>query len=87
VRNGSRRAVELSPGQFRVRVGDGGPTVSLYSADRDAGPLGPGATARLRITYLAPPPASRLSLEFDDTGSREPLRLDRVGRGPAGAWS
>ena len=82
VQNASRRAVELSPGQFRVRVEDG-PTVSLYSADRDAGPLGPGATARLQIRYLAPPPTSGLRLEFQDIGSPRPLLLDRVGRGPA----
>jgi len=86
VHNTSRRAVELSPGQFRVRV-QGGPTVSLYSADRDAGPLGPGATARLQIKYLAPPPTSRLRLEFQDTGSPSPLALDRVGRGPVGVES
>ena len=82
VQNASRRAVELSPGQFRVRVEEG-PTVSLYSTDRDAGPLGPGATARLQIRYLAPPPTSGLRLEFQDTGSPGPLLLDRVGRGPA----
>ena len=87
VQNRSRRAVELSPGQFRVRVEDG-PTVSLYSADRDAGPLGPGASARLQIRYLAPPSTSGLRLEFQDTGSPAPLLLDRVGRGPAvGVWS
>ena len=82
VQNASRRAVELSPGQFRVRV-EGGPTVSLYSADREAGSLGPGATARLQIRYLAPPPTIALRLEFQDTGSPSPLLLDRVGRGPA----
>ena len=81
VQNTSRRAVELSPGQFRMRV-EGGPTVSLYSADRDAGPLGPGAGTRLQIRYLAPPSRNRLRLEFQDLGSPGPLLLDEVGGGP-----
>ena len=56
---------------------------SLALLRRDAGPLGPGATARLQVRYLAPPPTSGLRLEFQDTGSPGPLLLDRVGRGPA----
>jgi len=78
VHNGLRAPMELSPGQFRVRV-DGGPTVSLYSSDRDAGPVGPGATTTLRILFLAPPPDQGLSLEFDDTGASRPVRLGRLG--------
>jgi hypothetical protein len=79
VRNDRTELLGLSPGQFRLRVGSTGPTVSLYSADRDAGVLGAGSAARMRITYLAPPPDQELSVEFDDTGARTTLSLGRVG--------
>ena len=75
VHNGSRGPIELSPGQFRVRVDDGGPTVSLYSSDRPAGRLEGGATTTLRITYLVPPPEAALSLEFADAISARTHRL------------
>ena len=78
-RNRLQRPVALSPGQFRVRVGGRGPTVSLYSSDLDAGSLEAGATRTFRITYLAPPPDRRLSLEFDDPGSQRPVSLGDVG--------
>lgn len=77
VHNGSRAPMELSPGQFRLRL-SGGPTVSLYSSDRDAGPVGPGETTTLRIRYLAPPPDQPLSLEFDDTGADRTVQLGRL---------
>lgn len=79
VHNGLRRAMELSPGQFRVRVDADGPTVSLYSADRDAGPVAAGSTTKLRIRYLVPPPDRLLSLEFADTESTTPVALGRLG--------
>ena len=78
VHNGSRDPIELSPGQFRVRVDGGGPTVSLYSSDRQAGPLEAGATTNLRISYLAPPPGSAISLEFADAISARTHRLGRL---------
>lgn len=78
VHNGSRSPMELSPGQFRMRV-DRGPSVSLYSSDREAGPVGPGSTTTMRIQYLAPPPGRGLSLEFDDTGAVRPVRLGHLG--------
>ena len=79
VHNGSRSPVALSPGQFRLRVDGGGPTVSLYSADRDAGPVEPGSTTTVRIRYLVPPPDRGLSLEFADPDAGAPVRLGRVG--------
>ncbi len=79
VHNGMRRAMELSPGQFRVRVGGTGPTVSLYSADRDAGPVEPGSTTTMLIRYLAPGPDHPLSLEFQDTDAARPVGLGRIG--------
>lgn len=79
VHNGLHSPMELSPGQFRVRVDDTGPTVSLYSADRDAGPVEPGSTTTMRIRYLVPPPDRGLSLEFADAGAVAPVRLGRLG--------
>jgi hypothetical protein len=88
VHNRLRGPVELSPGQFRVRVDRGGPTVSLYSSNQDAAPLEPGATRTLQISYLAPSPDRQLSLLFDDTGSRSPVDLGPVGRQSVeGVWS
>jgi hypothetical protein len=78
VHNALRSALELSPGQFRVRVEDGGPTVSLYSADRDAGPVEPGSTTAMRIRYLVPPPDRLLSFEFADPGATTPVLMGRL---------
>lgn len=78
VHNGSRSPVELSPGQFRVRVDEDGPTVSLYSADRSSGALEAGSTSTLRISYLVPPPGPELSLEFADAISMRTHRLGRL---------
>ena len=78
VHNGSRSPIELSPGQFRVRVDEDGPTVSLYSADRSYGALEAGSTSTLRISYLVPPPGPELSLEFADAISMRTHRLGRL---------
>jgi hypothetical protein len=78
IHNGLRRPVELSPGQFRVRVDDDGPTVSLYSADRDAGVVQAGSTTTMRVSYLVPPPDHGLSLEFTDPDAPAPVRLARL---------
>ena len=81
VHNGSRGPIELSPGQFRVRVDHGGPTVSLYRSDRPAGRLEAGSTTNLRISSLVPPPGAGLSLEFADALSARTHRLGRVDDG------
>ena len=80
VHNGLHSPMELSPGQFRVRVDDTGPTVSLYSADRDAGPVEPGSTTTMRIRYLVPPQEHGLSLEFADTGAAAAVLLGTLER-------
>ena len=80
VHNGSSVPVELSPGQFRVRVDGDGPTVSLYDADRDAGPLRPRSTTTMRIRYLAPTPEHRVSLEFADMGADTTVQLGTLDR-------
>jgi hypothetical protein len=81
VHNGSRRAVELSPGQFRMRVDGDGPTVSLYRADREPGAMAPRSTTTLQISYLAPPPGRPLSLEFADAGAMSTLALGSLDEG------
>jgi hypothetical protein len=80
VHNGTKEPVELSPGQFRVRVAGGDVTVSLYGADRPAGPIAAGSTATFRIDYLVPP-AGGLSLEFADAISMRTHQLGRLGQG------
>lgn len=79
VRNRTRQAVELSPGQFRVRVDGDGPTVSLYRADRVPGAMAARSTTTMRISYLAPPPERPLSLEFSDAGAMTTLGLGALG--------
>lgn len=83
VQNRSRRAIELSPGQFRVRVDRDGPTVSLYRADRVPGAMAPRSTTTMRISYLAPPPDRPLSLEFADAGAMTTLGLGALAAGIA----
>jgi hypothetical protein len=75
VHNGGRTPMELAPGQFRVRVDEDGPTVSLYRADRVAGAMAAGTTATMRISYLVPPKGRDLSLEFADAGAMTTLGL------------
>lgn len=81
VHNGGRTPIELSPGQFRVRVAGGDMTVSLYATDRQAGPVAAGETAVLRIDYLAPPVGLGLALEFADALSARTLQLGRLASG------
>jgi hypothetical protein len=73
VHNGSDRAVLVSAGQFRLRLGAHGPTVSYYDAERAVGVLGAGRTARMWISYLAPGDVTDLSLEYTEAGSGRPL--------------
>jgi hypothetical protein len=77
VHNGGREPLLVSPGQFRLRVGDG-PTVSLYDSDRPPGPVPAGSTTRMRISYLAPPPGDELTVEFTEAGAVSGLRVGRV---------
>jgi len=81
VHNGSSAPIELSPGQFRVRVAGGAVTVSLYAADRAAGPVAAGESALLRIDYLVPPPGLGLALEFADALAERTHQLGRLGNG------
>lgn len=78
VRNGSNAPILVSPGQFRVRVGDSGTTVSLYSSDRVPGMVEAGSTTDMRISYLVPPRGTPLSLEFSEPGAVRGVRVGRL---------
>jgi hypothetical protein len=76
VHNGSERPALLSPGQFRLRLGATGTTVSPYDVDRPPAAVPPAQTVQTWVTYLAPAEESELSLEYDDTGMARPLTFD-----------
>ncbi len=75
VHNAADRAVLLSPGQFRLRVGAAGTTVAPYDVERPASLIPAGKTLDTWISYLAPAEESDFSLEYDDTGLSHPLDL------------
>ena len=81
VHNATKHPIELSAGQFRVRVAGGPMTVSLYATDRDAGPVAAGEMARLSIDYLVPPVGLGLGLEFADALSGHTLTVGRLDAG------
>ncbi|HXF01344.1 MAG TPA: hypothetical protein VN601_00010 [Arthrobacter sp.] len=65
VRNASDGHVLFAPGQLRLKVGDGGPTVTNRDSD-DAATLGPRSTERFWISFLVPADAQSFSAEFTD---------------------
>jgi len=64
VHNGTDKPILASPGQFRLRVGSAGSTVSPYDAGWSVGPLAASETVASWISYLAPPGNSDLWLEY-----------------------
>lgn len=66
VHNGTDRPILVSPGQFRLRVGNTGPTVSPYDAGWPVGPLAPAATVASWVSYLAPDGDAELWVEYVD---------------------
>lgn len=70
--NGTERPILVSPGQFRLRVGSGGPTVTPYQAGWVVGPLSGSSTLSSWITYLAPPGASDMWVEYVEPGATAP---------------
>jgi hypothetical protein len=66
VHNGTDRPILVSPGQFRLRVGNTGPTVSPYEAGWPVGPLAPAATVTSWVSYLAPDGDAELWVEYVD---------------------
>jgi hypothetical protein len=80
VHNGLDRPLLFSPGQFRLRVGDHGPTVTAYDAERPPGGLPARSTLTTWVSFLAPPDASDLSVEFTDPDAAGVLSM-RLGQG------
>jgi hypothetical protein len=65
VQNASDGHLLFAPGQLRLKVGDGGPTVT----NRDSGEavvLAAGSTERFWISFLVPADAQSFSAEFTD---------------------
>lgn len=73
VHNGTDRELLMSPGQFRLRVGRDGPTVTPYDAELAPGPLAAGATATTWVSYLAPAEATELWVEYSEAGASDVL--------------
>lgn len=72
VHNGSDQPILVSPGQFRLRLGAGGMTVTPYDAGWSVGPLGASETVASWITYLAPPGGADLWIEYAEPGATAP---------------
>lgn len=64
--NSSAGAVLVSGGQFRLRIGADGPTVTPYEVSSAFTTVPPGSTETLVISYLAPPDIDPPTLLFDD---------------------
>jgi hypothetical protein len=79
VHNGLDRPMPFSPGQFRLRVGADGPTVTAYDAERPPGGLPARSTLTTWVSFLAPAGADDLAVEFSDPDADDVLSL-RLGQ-------
>jgi hypothetical protein len=84
VHNGLDRPMLFSPGQFRLRVGADGPTVTAYDAERLPGGLAADSTLTTWVSFLAPQDADDLAVEFSDPEADDVLSLP-LGRAMAAA--
>jgi hypothetical protein len=75
VHNPTQSPLLVSPGQFRIRVGGDGPTVTYYDSERAVGALAAGRTVRMWISYLVPPGSPPVSLEYAAAGATTVLSL------------
>ena len=74
VHNGTAHPLLASLGQFRLRVGANGPTVTPFAWQHDPGALAPRSTRTSWVDYLAPPDDD-LWVEFEDAGEVRPTAL------------
>jgi hypothetical protein len=79
VHNGLDRPMLFSPGQFRLRVGANGPTVTAYDTERPPGALPAGSTLTTWVSFLAPKGADDLAVEFADPDAADVLAM-RLGQ-------
>ena len=75
VHNGLDRPMLFSPGQFRLRVGTDGPTVTAYDAERPPGGLAADSTLTTWVSFLAPRDAGDLTVEFTDPDAADVLAM------------
>ena len=87
VHNGLDRPMLFSPGQFRLRVGADGPTVTAYDAERPPGGLPARSTLTTWVSFLAPQDADDLAVEFSDPEADDVLSLRLGGTTAAGVVS
>jgi hypothetical protein len=74
VHNGTRRDLLTSPGQFRLRVGPDGPTVSPFAWEHGPGALSARTTRAGWVDFLAPQ-EQELWVDFDDAGRVRPSAI------------
>lgn len=84
LRNNTDGQRRISAGQFRLRV-DTGVTVSHYDAEQRLVTVPAGGTVQTRISYLLPPHATTVSLEYTEAGETEPIGLPLHPTRPQGA--
>lgn len=73
VHNGLDRPLLFSPGQFRLRVGEDGPSVTPYDTEGSAEGLPARSTRTTWVSFLAPQDAADLAVEFTEAGASRPM--------------
>lgn len=75
VHNGLDRPLLFSPGQFRLRVGPNGPSVTPYAAEGPSQGLAARTTLTTWVSFLTPDGADDLAVEFTETGAEDVLSI------------
>lgn len=75
VHNGLDRPLLFSPGQFRLRVGNHGPSVTPYDAEGPSRGLPAGSTLTSWVSFRAPKQANDLAVEFTEAGAEDALSM------------
>ena len=75
VHNGLDRPLLFSPGQFRLRVGRHGPSVTPYDAEGPSRGLPAGRTLTTWVSFLTPDDADDLAVEFTEAGAEAVLSI------------
>jgi hypothetical protein len=67
--------VLFSPGQLRLKLSSTATTITPQDSDRAPGPIAPGGTEHILISYLAPRDFPALELEYSDEQQDRTLPL------------